>query len=442
MAFKCRQCPHREFISRAALIQHRQSPGHPCCTQCGKYCNSQEELEAHTASDHPEFACRKCKQNFLTQASLEDHYRGKAATIHPKCSRCGKGFFDAAANAEHLKAAHPIEDCSCNNPIYVDELQQHYLTSTSHPTCLTCTIGFKDDVALNAHNAEAHPECRCNLCDRQFPSEELVKSHFDVASVHPKCPICKLGFFDDRALKEHVLAAHTPPPPVGYVQVPAYKGTLAIEGPPLKLLPAPGKETNAIWNSTKNEIVATFNGSAVQPSSAFLHGDSLAKITTNELSKPANRGSEPPRSRLFEKAMEQNLVSSSQTSFNPFAETGDKVSDSPKPALWNATHNGVFSDSNSTNKISSASPKSSRSGSTVGFSERSSNASGITGVVVSSTGSSVDESIVSPPVTLRCMVCMGRPIKPTATMCGHIFCNQYVHFPGVLLISIFLGVEP
>ncbi|KAJ7322901.1 hypothetical protein DFH08DRAFT_712046 [Mycena albidolilacea] len=152
--FKCRQCPQREFNSRTALYQHyRTTAGHPFCNECNKL--------------------------FLTQASLEDHYRGKASTVHPNCPRCGKGFFNTPA-----------------------DLPRHYTDSIQHPTCLVCTIGFKDDAAYSAHGAAEHPECRCTLCTRQFLSKDELKAHLNTSDLHPKCTQCKFGFMDDGALDE------------------------------------------------------------------------------------------------------------------------------------------------------------------------------------------------------------------------------------------------
>ncbi|KAJ6501885.1 hypothetical protein C8R45DRAFT_861516, partial [Mycena sanguinolenta] len=286
---KCRQCPGREFSTRIGLQQHyRQAAQHPFCARCDKYCNTQEGLDAHNAVEHPPFECTLCCQSFQTQLSLEDHYRGKAATIHPKCSRCGKGFFNARAVDEHFKDAHPLEQCPCGRKIFVEDLPHHYTESMHHPTCLQCVTGFRDDAAYNAHGAAKHADSRCTQCVRQFNNPKELQDHFAASDFHPKCLKCgKVGFRDDASLNEHLAEAHVLAPPLEVALAPPIKDFVSNEATPVAnrhsrmflpppgeaanarwtstrvgrppvsrmSLPPPGQEANAIWSSTKNRIV-------------------------------------------------------------------------------------------------------------------------------------------------------------------------------------------
>ncbi|KAJ6616431.1 hypothetical protein B0H10DRAFT_1394625 [Mycena sp. CBHHK59/15] len=231
MTFKCRQCPHREFISKTALHQHyRMSIGHPFCVDCDRYFVTQESLETHNATVHSPYECIKCHVSFMTQSSLEDHYRGKP--IHPNCPRCGKGFKDQKAANEHYEAAHPRTMCTCGREFHDEDLPAHYLNSSSHPACVLCNVGLKDDAAYDEHAASEHPERRCIPCKRQFTSRDDLHSHYLSSPVHPKCSQCNMGFVDDNAFNSHNIAEHAPKP----------------------FLPPPGKEVNQVWEAKENVV--------------------------------------------------------------------------------------------------------------------------------------------------------------------------------------------
>ncbi|KAJ7629944.1 hypothetical protein DFH06DRAFT_933012, partial [Mycena polygramma] len=168
---------------------------------------------------HGEFPCTTCNIAFLTHASLEDHYLGKASTIHPKCSRCGKGFFNATEviearpsaellphdlSLQHFKTVHPKILCPkpCGQETFKEDLENHYRESTHHPTCLICLANLKDDTAYNEHSATEHPESHCTTCQRQFTSKNELINHFVASAAHPKCHQCTLGFTDDDALEK------------------------------------------------------------------------------------------------------------------------------------------------------------------------------------------------------------------------------------------------
>ncbi|KAJ7264860.1 hypothetical protein B0H12DRAFT_212016 [Mycena haematopus] len=424
--YKCRQCPTREFVSRVALFQHyRQStPGqHPFCVPCDKYFNTKEGLDAHNWNDH-QFECTTCQQKFHTQSSLEDHYRGKASTIHPNCSRCGKGFFNASAVDEHFKEAHPSEQCPCGHNIFVEDLPRHYTESIHHPTCLRCATGFKDDAAYNAHGAAEHPECRCTQCLRQFNSQKELQDHFDASDFHPKCLKCgKVGFRNDASLNEHIAEMHvlSPPMEVAALAQP-FKDLLAIEAPPATSrlsrtsLPLPGKEANALWNSTENRVVPPIPLEPWMASTAFISSDK------GDVSMPGGRN-------LSQMGTEQNFVPCSQIAFRSLSETATirtDQSESYKSRSSNgsvaSTTTSVFSD----HIPKTISPQSSTSSfsSFVDLGEGSSSA--ISGSMMQGQSVTSPRSVVIPAACVRCLVCKGRCIEPTATFCGHVFCNNCI----------------
>ncbi|KAJ7253689.1 hypothetical protein B0H12DRAFT_576556 [Mycena haematopus] len=432
--FKCRQCPTREFNSRVALLQHfRQSTPsqHPFCVQCDKYCSTQEGLDTHNRIHHPPFECTTCHSTFQSQSSLEDHYRGKASSIHPNCLRCGKGFFNASAVDEHFKNAHPLAQCLCGHKIFEEDLPAHYTESMHHPTCVQCATGFKDDAAYNAHNIAEHPECRCTPCLRQFNSKTELQDHFDASDLHPKCLKCgTVGFFNDAALNEHLAERHLLSPPMGAALGPQFKDFLAIEAPPATsprtTLPLPGKEINTAWKSNKNQVVPPSIGP--WQSTALMH--------RGELPTAGGRGTEPPP-RIFQlanAATGQNLVPRPQITCHSLSETATERSESYKSfKLLNGTDTSTAMVVSSEQSAKTISPQSSKSS----FSSFVGPAGGSYGTTsgtirpITSMGNlnqiaASKESVIIPEACVRCMYCKGRCIDPTATMCGHVFCKNCI----------------
>ncbi|KAK6981714.1 hypothetical protein R3P38DRAFT_2573487 [Favolaschia claudopus] len=164
--------------------------------------------------------CAKCKKNVNSLSALQDHYRGKAEAIHPKGSKCLKGFYNNNAAVEvfffflciltkiyhsyqHYNTAHPKKRCSCGVQVYIENLEDHYINSCFHPTCTICDVGFKDDTALNeVVYIYAHASLRCTICKFQFRTNVELKLHFNLSMFHPNCPTCGHGCPDDSTLEK------------------------------------------------------------------------------------------------------------------------------------------------------------------------------------------------------------------------------------------------
>ncbi|KAJ6572031.1 hypothetical protein B0H19DRAFT_1132293 [Mycena capillaripes] len=438
MTFKCRQCPQREFNSRTALFQHyRQSTGHPFCLKCDKYFNDQEQFQNHKATDHPEFECTLCKVAFYTQSSLDDHFRGKAT--HPNCPRCHKGFFNQQAAAEHFKAAHPLIKCSCGCSFYQEEFAHHYVESPQHPKCMLCIVGFKDDDAYNAHGATEHPDRRCTVCERQFTNKEELKEHFNVSVAHPKCPKCKLGFIHDVALNEHFMTEHALPKQIQLAHAPPapHKDLLAIEDvpndprPAPALLPRPGKEVNELWRSTQNQVLpqAPFE-SVSTTSTALVHAGSSAGIRSKAWGLDSGPGEAlHSNARLFQNATaavkhdptsRRQITSGERPIQVHKVEQESWMSLSKRSLVEPSAGAPTPVHSYEGSSIKTISPQSSTS---------SFHSSSFVELSEGSSGRVADTShgpIVRPTTRLRCMVCSGACIAPTATMCGHVFCEECI----------------
>ncbi|KAJ7705781.1 hypothetical protein B0H16DRAFT_1826416 [Mycena metata] len=249
------------FNSRNALREHYKRGRHPFCVLCHKDCRDDAELDAHNASVHSRFTCTICRgKTFGTQSSLDDHYRGKPAAIHPNCDRCGKGFLNDSGLNDHVLVDHPKSKC-CYGTIFDDDLPLHYRESVNHPKCLTCGIGFKDDKLHRAHATAEHGDLHCTICQRQFATRTHLAEHFKTADVHPLCAPCGMGFLDDAAFIEHLSAAeHIIVRCLHSALGSALKHLLPTNEVPgrTRPLPPPSDWVRHFWTSTtQNQVIPT-----------------------------------------------------------------------------------------------------------------------------------------------------------------------------------------
>ncbi|KAJ7201700.1 hypothetical protein GGX14DRAFT_655895 [Mycena pura] len=457
MVYLCRQCPTREFGCFTSFKQHvRQSAGHPFCHECDEYCYDQERLDIHNNRKHPQFFCRTCNSAFLTQGSLEDHFRGKAPSIHPKCPRCGKGFFNKRIMDEHFKAAHPRVKCVCTGGEFFEEdLQKHYLDSPSHPSCFICNIGFKDNEACNKHGAATHPERRCTVCNCQFVSIDGLKEHFATAVVHPKCPSCYLGFLDDAALNEHFTAEHYSGPPSADLSFggrdPQFQNLLAMESAPAPIpaprttnsnLPPPGRDTNERWNATENKVAGAPSLLPTATSNALVAapGDPTFWTPANELIAKSLEDSRTQSSVLFQRATADALRKHPAVMWHP----GKLETTTLRKRPTATEETGIRANSNYERTGLQLSSSTSAYAASVSSSSDTATASGRT---TSPQSDSVTDRSESSPygsqsdldstqsmkreksarLALRCMRCHRVPCTdPTVTLCGHLYCSRCI----------------
>ncbi|KAJ7636974.1 hypothetical protein FB45DRAFT_907922 [Roridomyces roridus] len=427
MTFLCPQCPTRLFYSEEALRQHhRTAMGHPFCEVCKKYLGADGDLNEHTTEmhrPHPPVThtyCTKCKAPFGTTASLEDHYRGKPNAVHPNCSRCGKGFFDKRVLDEHLKSAHPQVLC-CEVQLYADELSKHYKDSGRHPSCEVCDLGFKDDAVHTAHEAQEHAELRCTRCSRQFNSADELGNHFWVSVKHPKCELCECGFPDEHALIQHNDEAHSVSSKVDLDSLPDFGG-LALQTQPLERpwfqpsLPPPSKDTGDLWGKIKNAtalVPYSHVPTVVPPPSKPLQRSELMP------SIPIVRG---PR---FTQQASPNGVQAGFPS-QTFHRAATDANLKPKyayrgyseiiPPAVGVLHDSIWAPL--------ASTRSEFGTTTIATSSSHSSSSGDLSLDGSSGSTMVNGNRSA--ALFRCMVCSLTPVEPTATSCGHLFCNKCI----------------
>ncbi|KAI0945709.1 hypothetical protein AcW1_001867 [Taiwanofungus camphoratus] len=75
------------------------------CFICTKVFETSELLDSHTTSAHSAVLCCPCNKIFRTNQALQDHYRNSSA--HLCCNLCQVGLRDDSAYAQHMVSVHP-----------------------------------------------------------------------------------------------------------------------------------------------------------------------------------------------------------------------------------------------------------------------------------------------------------------------------------------------
>ncbi|KAJ7138425.1 hypothetical protein C8R43DRAFT_859678, partial [Mycena crocata] len=146
------------------------------------------------------FKCRKCGQReFISRNALHQHYR--QAPGHYFCTHCELCFNDQEALESHNATAHPDFKCTICEVYFSTQssLEDHYRGKAPaiHPKCPRCGRGCFNQAALTEHLVAEHSERRCVVCRRQFFTVDELNKHFALSPIHARCSKCEMGFVDD-----------------------------------------------------------------------------------------------------------------------------------------------------------------------------------------------------------------------------------------------------
>ncbi|KAJ3551351.1 hypothetical protein NM688_g4754 [Phlebia brevispora] len=168
------------------------------CTICHDRFPTSFSRSSHLAKSHLDTLCRQCNRYYLSQTSLQQHYRTDPS--HPSCPRCDEGFPNNSSLSAHLSAAHPPELCEPCGIVFKDEklLEMHYKDSGAHPKCVVCDVGLLDSLCFDQHVQKLHPELYCDICAIGFQTDDRLRLHYKQSEwkQHPTCVICNEGFKD------------------------------------------------------------------------------------------------------------------------------------------------------------------------------------------------------------------------------------------------------
>jgi hypothetical protein len=118
------------------------------------------------------YKCRQCphRGDFTSRAALIQHYRD--AANHFFCYDCERCFGDEDAFDLVLKS-----QLSSLPSIILNELQ---------------------------HKVTAHQQFKfiCSLCKTRYATQSALEDHYRGKAIHPNCPRCGKGFFNQPAADE------------------------------------------------------------------------------------------------------------------------------------------------------------------------------------------------------------------------------------------------
>ncbi|VDC03754.1 unnamed protein product [Peniophora sp. CBMAI 1063] len=207
--FACTLCSI-PFARQDDLSDHyRKSLLHPQCDRCGIGARDSTTLADHMRLVHQTATCAFCPGLRMFEEDVKAH---RAEKGHTMCSSCNHDFSSREDLTAHVNSVHPSYRCSQCNTSYSSAtvLEQHYLDSPAHMKCSKCpNVGFPERVSWEEHIRTNHPDLWCSRCNECFSVASALNNHFQNSFVHPKCYDCGLGFFDEAARQEHVIAVST-----------------------------------------------------------------------------------------------------------------------------------------------------------------------------------------------------------------------------------------
>merc|ERR1712096_592625 len=92
------------------------------CNYCEEEFCTSKLLRKHIDSNHQDFSCERCGQNFILKSSLDRHAESKSDV---SCEECGKSLCYANSLNSHMKEVHYSECDQCGQKFRQKYLQMH-----------------------------------------------------------------------------------------------------------------------------------------------------------------------------------------------------------------------------------------------------------------------------------------------------------------------------
>lgn len=156
------------------------------CSICRKRYKRRSTLLAHL-QDHSwdgKLFCKKCKTIFTSKADLNSHVCGTFYAKHYECTECGKVFSSYCTLRKHKLVHSGLKPYSCECGKRFNQksnLETHKLTHLSVKPfkCPICSATFAQRANLNYHELTHSGEYpfNCTICNRVFRRKSYLKRH-------------------------------------------------------------------------------------------------------------------------------------------------------------------------------------------------------------------------------------------------------------------------
>ncbi|KAL7023383.1 hypothetical protein ACKWTF_012582 [Chironomus riparius] len=180
-------------ISSFSVIKSESVKSGVQCNFCAKVLSQKRKLNEHILRMHPDklnnlHECKICNSKFVKLFKLELHMRNKHTNEKVQQFECdfdGKIFNN-------------------KNSMYL-----HMRTHQASIRCKICQADVKPRTFLNhMKNSHKNIDIKCEVCQKSFRSQNLLKAHQKIHNKRFECKICNRMFPELNRLKKHEKEAH------------------------------------------------------------------------------------------------------------------------------------------------------------------------------------------------------------------------------------------
>ncbi|XP_023940738.1 zinc finger protein OZF [Bicyclus anynana] len=206
-------------LSRHLMITHTREKLE--CNVCFREFIKQGHYQKHllTHSTEKRFKCEECDKRFRTSSNLEQHKRIHLLVKPFHCQVCTRQFAVKANLAKHQGSGRckipnhdPIVCNICNKVFQKEFLLKSHLRkhTTERPyVCDKCKMSFKYKSTLIRH-VQLHNNIKpysCTICKKKFTHSGLIKPHMrkHTGEKPYSCPICNKQFAHKHNMQRHTL---------------------------------------------------------------------------------------------------------------------------------------------------------------------------------------------------------------------------------------------
>ncbi|CAG4986153.1 unnamed protein product [Colias eurytheme] len=212
----CRTFATKGHIYKHSILHSRQKlECHICLTRF----NALEDYETHLNEHCRKFPCTDCGKRFLSSSNLQQHKKIHLDVKPYKCEKCSRAFAVKANLQRHQKSVgcktptEPELTCNVCDKVFIKEclLKSHLRRHTTEKPfhCEMCDMQFKYKSTLVRH-IQVHNDIRpysCQFCNKQFTHSGLLKPHLrkHTGEKPYTCPTCKKQFAHKHNMLRHTL---------------------------------------------------------------------------------------------------------------------------------------------------------------------------------------------------------------------------------------------